>query len=192
MRGYTNTYCVFLNVCGQLHQNHPDKQLKMGEFSNSRKNPNCNFNSIRTPYLQFHCCRLLQKWRWGGGGNPWYFHLSYKVQKSASCQKRGEEETASLTPTPDATCLWCKNTVCFGVFAWSQRTRQLIGAQKLWMRHLGAKSCFTVHATNELIHWQKSIGGGGGLDAFFDICFVTATYMYIILWIGCFGRNLSN
>ena len=150
------------------------------------KTPNCNFNSIRIPKLQFHLLHAPTK----VGGGPWYFHLSYKVKKSASCQNSGEGEAASLTPTPDATCLWCKHMVCSGVFAWSQQTRQLIDAQKLWMRHFGAKSCFTVHATNELIHWQRSMGRGS--DEFFDICFVTATYMYIILWIGCFGRNLTN
>ena len=28
-------HVLFFNVCGQLHQNHLDKQLKKGEFSNS-------------------------------------------------------------------------------------------------------------------------------------------------------------
>lgn len=99
-----------------------------------------NVTSIQLKFLicSFIYCMLLKNWR----GDPWYFHLSYKVKKSASCQKRGEGEAASLTPTPDATCLWCKHMVCSGVFAWSQLTDSSTRAQNLWMRHYGARSCY--------------------------------------------------
>ena len=170
----------------QLHQNHLDKQLKKGEFSNSWKR---NLTVTSIPYLQFYLIHASIKVK-GGGANPWYFHLSYKVKKSASCQKSGEGEAAPLTPTPDDTCLWCKHIVCSGVFAWSQRTRQLIGAQNyewtLWREILLLP--FTQRMNSSI--GRRSMGRGS--DEFFDICFVTAKYMYIILWIGCFVTDLTN
>lgn len=136
------------------------KAIKKGWILKFMKKHNCSFNSIRIPYLQFYLLHAPTKVEGGGGANPWYFHLSYKVKKSASCQKSGEGEAAPLTPTPDDTCLWCKHIVCSGVFAWSQRTRQLIGAQNYEWDIMARNPTITVHATNELIHWQKIHGEG--------------------------------
>lgn len=156
-------------MCGQLHQNHLDKQLKKGEFSNSWKK---NLTVTSIPYLQFH---LLHAPTYKSGGEtPWYFNLLYKFKKSVCCKKmwRGRS-SPPVIQTPDATCLCClQSTVCSVVFAWSQRTRPLIGPQKLWMKHYGAKSCFTIHTT-AAVWMNSSIGrdpwGGGQMNFFWHL-----------------------
>lgn len=57
-----------MNVCGQLHENHFDKQVKKGKFSNSWKKT-LFVTSIQLEFLicSFVYCMLLQKWKGGGG-----------------------------------------------------------------------------------------------------------------------------